>query len=84
MKNTQKIQQIGPKSVKYALIRVQSDKFYTRQMFFYTGAACGPVTNMRYGHQVNMVIWSIWSSGHLVIWSIWSYSQYGHLVNMVI
>ena len=69
MKNTQKIQQIGPKSVKYALIRVQSGKFYTGQMFFYTGAACGACdkyevwSSGQYGHLVNMVIWS---SGYLV------------------
>ena len=38
---------------------------------------------------VNIVIWSIWSSGHLIIWSLWSSFHLiiwssGNLVNMLI
>ena len=35
MQNTQKLQQIPPKSVKYAVFRVQSGKFYTGQNFLH-------------------------------------------------
>ena len=38
MQNTRKLQQIPPKSVKYAVLRVQSGKFDTGQ-FFFTGTA---------------------------------------------
>ena len=41
MKNTSKLQKIAPKSVKYAFFCVQSGKFYTRQILFFTGTACG-------------------------------------------
>ena len=41
MQNTWKLQQIPPKSVKYAVLCVQSGKFYTGQIFFYTGTARG-------------------------------------------
>ena len=34
-KNTQKLQQIAPKSVKYAVFRVKSGKFYTGQNFLH-------------------------------------------------
>ena len=46
--NTQKLQQIPPKSVKYAVLRVQSGKFYTGQNFFTRAPPVVPVTNMRY------------------------------------
>ena len=50
-KNTQKLQQIAPKSVKYAVFfRVQSGKFYTGQNFFTQALPVVPVTNMRYAH----------------------------------
>ena len=47
-KNTQKLQQIAPKSVHYEVFRVQSGKFYTRQNFFTQALPVVPVTNMRY------------------------------------
>ena len=49
-KNTQKLQQIAPKSVKYEVFRVQSGKFYTRRNFFTQAPPLVPVTNMRYGY----------------------------------
>ena len=48
MQNTQKLQQIPPKSVKYAVLRVQSGKFYTGQNFFTRAPPVVPATNMRY------------------------------------
>ena len=49
MKNTQKLQQIAPKSVKYAVVSVQSGTFYTGQNFFTQALPVVPVTNIRYG-----------------------------------
>ena len=48
MQNTQKLQQIPPKSVKCAVLRVQSEIFYTGQNFFTRAPPVVPVTNMRY------------------------------------
>ena len=47
--NTHKLQQIPQKDVKYAVICVQSGKFYTGQNFFTRAPPVVPVTNMRYG-----------------------------------
>ena len=47
-KNTQKLQQIAPKSVKYAVFCVQSGKFYTGQNFFTQALPVVHVTIMRY------------------------------------
>ena len=47
-KNNQKLQQIAPKSVKYAVFSVQSGNFYTRQNLFTQAPPVVPVTNMRY------------------------------------
>ena len=49
MQNTQKLQQIPQKSVKYAVLCVQSGKFYTGQIFFTRAPPVVPATNMRYG-----------------------------------
>ena len=49
MKNTQKLQQIAPKSVKYAVVSVQSGTFYTGQNLFTQALPVVPVTNMRCG-----------------------------------
>ena len=49
--NTHKLQQIPQKDVKYAVICVQSGKFYTRQNFFTRAPPVVPVTNMRYEQQ---------------------------------
>jgi len=46
--NTQKLQQIPQKSVQYAVLRVQSGKFYTGQNFFTRAPPVVPATNMRY------------------------------------
>merc|ERR1719300_997881 len=51
MQNTQKFQQIPPKSVKYAVFCVQSGKFYTGQIFFTRALPVVPATNMRYAGQ---------------------------------
>ena len=48
MKNTQKLQPVVPKSVKYAFFGIQSGKFYTGQNFFTQAPPVVPVTNMRY------------------------------------
>ena len=48
-KNTQKLQQIAPKSAKYAFVCIQSGKFYTGQNCFTQAPPVVPVTNMRYG-----------------------------------
>ena len=48
--NTHKLQQIPQKDVKYAVICVQSGKFYTGQNFFTRAPPVVPVTNMRYAH----------------------------------
>ena len=48
MQNTHKLQQIPQKDVKYAVICVQSGKFYTGQNFFTRAPPVVPVTNMRY------------------------------------
>ena len=48
MQNTRKLQQIPPKSVKYAVLCVQSGKFYTGQIFFTRALPVVPATNMRY------------------------------------
>ena len=48
-KNTSKLQQSAPKSVKHAVLRVQSGKFSTRQILFTPAPPVVPVTNMRYG-----------------------------------
>ena len=48
MQNTRKLQQIPPKSVKYAVLCVQSGKFYTGQIFFTRAPPVVPATNMRY------------------------------------
>ena len=50
MQNTQKLQQIPPKSVKYAVLCVQSGKFYTGQNFFTRALPVVPATNMRYAY----------------------------------
>ena len=50
MQNTRKLQQIPPKSVKYAVLCVQSGKFYTGQIFFTRAPPVVPATNMRYGY----------------------------------
>ena len=50
MQNTQKLQHIPPKSVKYAVLCVQSGKFYTGQIFFTRALPVVPATNMRYAH----------------------------------
>ena len=47
--DTQKLQQIPPKGVKYAVLCVQSGKFYTGQNFFTRAPPVVPATNMRYG-----------------------------------
>ena len=47
--NTDKLRQIPQKDVKYAVICVQSGKFYTGQNFFTRAPLVVPVTNMRYG-----------------------------------
>ena len=47
--NTHKLQQIPQKDVKYAVICVQSGKFYTGENFFTRAPPVVPVTNMRYG-----------------------------------
>ena len=49
MQNTQKLQQIPPKGLKYAVLRVQFGKIYTGQNFFTRAPPVVPVTNMRYG-----------------------------------
>ena len=46
--NTHKLQQIPQKDVKYAVICVQSGKFYTGENFFTRAPPVVPVTNMRY------------------------------------
>ena len=43
-KNTQKLQQIVPKSVKYAFFLRSILKILHRTDFFYTGTACGACT----------------------------------------
>ena len=48
MQNTQKLQQIPPKGLKYAVLRVQFGKIYTGQNFFTRAPPVVPVTNMRY------------------------------------
>ena len=48
--NTHKLQQIPQKDVKYAVICVQSGKFYTGQNFFTRAPPVVPVTNMRYAY----------------------------------
>ena len=58
---------IAPKSVKYAVFRVQSGKKLTGQMFFTQAPPVVPVTNMRYA---GMGIWyfqrsSLWASATL-------------------
>ena len=53
-KNTQKLLQIAPKSVKYAFFCVQSGKFCTGQNLFTQAPPVVPVTNMRYG--LNIVL----------------------------
>ena len=52
MQNTQKLQQIPPKGLKYAVLRVQFGKIYTGQNFFTRAPPVVPVTNMRYVHDV--------------------------------
>ena len=49
-KSTKKLQQIAPKSVKYAVFRVQSGKFYTGQNLFTQAPPVVPVTNMRHAN----------------------------------
>ena len=48
MQDTQKLEQIAQKSVKYAVFCVQSGKFYTGQNLFTQAPPVVPVTNMRY------------------------------------
>ena len=48
-KKTQKLQQITPKRVKYAVFRVHSGKFYTGPIFFTQTLPVVLVTNMVYG-----------------------------------
>ena len=48
-KNTQKLHEIAPKSVTYAVFRFESGNFYTGQNFFTQAPPVVPVTNMRYG-----------------------------------
>ena len=48
MQNTQILQQIPPKGLKYAVLRVQFGKIYTGQNFFTRAPPVVPVTNMRY------------------------------------
>jgi len=55
MQNTHKLQQIPQKDVKYALICVQSGKFYTGQNFFTRAPPVVPVTNMRYVSSISSV-----------------------------
>lgn len=57
--NTHRLQQIPQKDVKYAVICVQSGKFYTGQNFFTRAPPVVPVTNMRYG-QSNVIPKPIW------------------------
>ena len=47
-KNTQKLQQMAPRSVKYAFFCIQSGKFYTGQNLFTQARPVVPVTNMWY------------------------------------
>ena len=49
MQNNRKLQQIPQKNVKYAVLCVQSGKFYTGQIFFTRAPPVMPATNMRYG-----------------------------------
>ena len=51
-KNTQKLHEIAPKSVTYAVFRFESGNFYTGQNFFTQAPPVVPVTNMRYGQKM--------------------------------
>ena len=48
---SQKLQQMPFKCVKYAVFHVQSGKFYTGQNFVTRAPPVVPVTNMRYANE---------------------------------
>ena len=56
-KNTKKLQQIAPKSVKCAIFCVQSRNIYTGQNLFTQAPPVVPVTNMRYGYMITLGVY---------------------------
>ena len=55
-KKTQKLHEIAPKSVTYAVFRFESGNFYTGQNFFTQAPPVVPVTNMRYVNKYKILL----------------------------